>query len=529
MECFRNEFIRNKLHSFIRLGRYVIDSFVFVYRFVASHVHQFFIQLAYFFTIAMLGSVLLMLLKPSNPEFSPQYLDMLYLSTSALTVSGLSSVAMEDLSSSQIVVLTLLMFLGGQVFVSFLGLMLRSNQQSKPTYPTGNKIVAVELDTIEPASVAANIGEELELEEAITHLARTLSTSDLLNNRSVRYLGFVVFGYLASIHVLGFLLVFLYITHVPTARAILIKKGINVALFSASITVSSFANGGLIPTNENMAIFSKNAGLLLLLSGQILAGNLLFPLFLRLLVWFMGRVTKLERLKRMIRDPKELQYSYLLPKLPTAFLSSTVVGLLAVAVTMFSAIDWNSLLFDGLSSYQKIVNALFTVVNTRHSGENSIDCSLISPAVLVLIIAMMYLPPLTTFAPPNGDDQTKEEKVVPKRSWVLNLAFSQLVCNVIFVIVVCITERRRLRNDPLNFSTLNMIFEVISAYGNVGMSTGYSCSRLQQLHPESICHDKPYSFSGWWSDEGKMMIVLIMLYGRLKSFSTGTGKAWKLE
>ncbi|CAL5040996.1 unnamed protein product [Urochloa decumbens] len=279
-----------------------------------------------------------------------------------------------------------------------------------------------------------------------------------------------------------------------------------------------------------MAIFSKNAGLLLLLTGQILAGNLLFPLFLRLLVWFLGRVTKLERLKRMIRDPKELQYSYLLPKLPTAFLSSTVVGLLAVAVTMFSAIDWNSPLFDGLSSYQKFVNALFTVVNVRHSGENSIDCSLISPAVLVLIIAMMYLPPLTTFAPPNGDDKTKDEKVTPEHgSWVLNLAFSQLVCNVIFVIVVCITERRRLRNDPLNFSTLNMIFEVISAYGNVGMSTGYSCSRLQQLHPESICHDKPYSFSGWWSDEGKMMIVLVMLYGRLKSFSRVTGKAWKLE
>jgi Trk-type K+ transport system membrane component len=75
---------------------------------------------------------------------------------------------------------------------------------------------------------------------------------------------------------------------------------------------------------------------------------------------------------------------------------------------------------------------------------------------------------------------------------------------------------------------LREIFYLCSAYGNVGMSIGYSCSRLQQLHPESVCHDQPYSFSGWWSDEGKMLIVLIMLYGRLKAFSTGTGKAWKL-
>ncbi|OEL23601.1 putative cation transporter HKT9 [Dichanthelium oligosanthes] len=397
-----------------------------------------------------------MSLKPSNPDFSPQYLDMLFLSTSALTVSGLSTVTMEDLSSSQIAVLTLLMFVGGEVFVSFLGLMLRSNHQAKPTDPTGNKVVAIELDTVEPASVATNIGEETQLEEAIG--APTLSSNDLKNSRSVSYLGFVVFGYLAVIHVLGFLLVFLYITHVPTAREVLTKKGINVALFSASVTVSSFANGGLIPTNENMAIFSKNAGLLLLLAGQILAGNTLFPLFLRLLVWFLGRVTKLKGLELMIRYPKELRYCHLRPKLPTAFLSSTVVGLAAVAVTLFCAVDWNSPVFDGLNSSQKIVSALFMAVNAR------------------------YLPSSTMFAPPNGDDKTKDEKVEPKHgSLVRNLAFSQLGCNVIFIMVVCITERRRLRNDPLNFSMLNMIFEVISSARHVVSSSVFVC-RLVALH-----------------------------------------------
>ncbi|KAJ1260726.1 hypothetical protein BS78_10G254500 [Paspalum vaginatum] len=528
MESFHTEFIRSKMHSFFLLSRYVLDSFVSICRFVASHAHPFFIQLVYFLVIALLGSVLLMSLKPSNTDFSPQYIDMLFLSVSALTVSGLSTVTMEDLSSSQIAVLTLLMFAGGEVFVSFLGLMLRPNHQAKPTDPTGNKVVAVQLHTIEPVSAAANIGEELQLEEAM-HGASPLSSSDLRKSRSVRYLGIIVFGYLAAIHVLGFLLVFLYITHVPSARVILTKKGINVALFSASVTVSSFANAGLVPTNENMAIFSKNEGLLLLLIGQILAGNTLFPLFLRLLAWFLGRVTKLKGLSLMIRDPNELRYLYLLPKLQTVFLSSTAVGLAAVAVTLFCAIDWNSVVFDGLSSYQKIVNALFMAVNARHSGENSIDCSLISPAILVLFIVMMYLPSSTTFVPPNEDNKTKDEKVVPKQgSLVQRLAFSQLGCNIIFVMVACITERRRLRNDPVNFSTLNMIFEVISAYGNAGLSTGYSCSRLQQLHPESICHDKPYSFSGWWSDEGKLMLAFVMLYGRLKAFSMGTGKSWKL-
>jgi hypothetical protein len=240
MKGFNHEFIQSKIRSFIRLGTYVRDTFFFVCRFVGTHVHPFFIQLAYFLAIAVLGSVLLISLKPSNPAFSPQYIDMLFLSTSALTFTGLSTVTMEDLSSSQIVVLTMLMLVGGEIFVSFLGLMLRPNHQAKPTDPTGNKVVAVELDTIEPTNIDASIVEELQLEEAMCG-APTLSGSDLKNGRSVRYLGFVVFGYLAAIHVLGFLLVFLYIKRVPTARSILTKKGINIALFSASVTVSSFA------------------------------------------------------------------------------------------------------------------------------------------------------------------------------------------------------------------------------------------------------------------------------------------------
>ncbi|KAM3213296.1 hypothetical protein ACQJBY_065973 [Aegilops geniculata] len=530
VKSFYQDFIHTKLHSFSRISRYVVDSIVFIYRFITLHVHPFWIQLSYFLAIAILGSVLLMLLKPSNPEFSPPYIDMLYLSTSALTVSGLSTVKMEDLSSSQIVVLTLLMLVGGEIFVSLLGLMLRVNHQDMQDLPSMKiSSVPVELEVLDLANSMA-LCDESRLEEA-AHAIPPKKCTELKRSESVKCLGHVIFGYFAVIHVLGFLLVFLYITHVPTASAPLNKKGINIVLFSLSVTVSSFANAGLVPTNENMVIFSKNSGLLLLLSGQMLAGNTLFPLFLRLLVWFLGKLTKVKELRLMIKNPEQVHFANLLPRLPTVFLSSTVVGLAAAGVTLFCAVDWNSSVFDGLSSYQKTVNAFFMVVNARHSGENSIDCSLMSPAIIVLFIVMMYLPSSATFAPPSGDTRTTNENTKGKGkrgSLVQNLAFSPLGCNIIFVIVACITERRRLRNDPLNFSTLNMIFEVISAYGNVGISTGYSCSRLHQLHPEIICQDKPYSFSGWWSDGGKFLLVLVMLYGRLKAFMVSTGKSWKV-
>ena len=77
-----------------------------------------------------------------------------------------------------------------------------------------------------------------------------------------------------------------------------------------------------------------------------------------------------------------------------------------------------------------------------------------------LLAVFRYMLPLTTFAPPNGDGKTEDEKVVPKHeSLLLNYFRSSGVISS--VIVACITERRRLRNDPLNFSMFNMIFEVI--------------------------------------------------------------------
>lgn len=44
---------------------------------------------------------------------------------------------------------------------------------------------------------------------------------------------------------------------------------------------------------------------------------------------------------------------------------------------------------------------------------------------------------------------------------VKKLIFPPVACVIIFTIVACITERRKLLSDPLNFSTLNVIFEVV--------------------------------------------------------------------
>jgi hypothetical protein len=141
----------------------------------------------------------------------------------------------------------------------------------------------------------------------------------------------------------------------------------------------------------------------------------------------------------------------------------------------------------------------------RQAGENSVDCSLVAPAVLVLFLAMMSvtllraklkhttrqhvvrsltdfacqpttfrcIPASATFFSVHddggerkrsgaGEPECRDGAEKKKRRLSLNsMLLSPLACNAAAVMLACITERRSITGDPLNFSTFNVIFEVM--------------------------------------------------------------------
>lgn len=539
-----------RLHVLASTARHAASSSALV----AFRLTPLLLHLSYFLAIDLLGFLALVLLRPSSPAagaYRPRYVDVLFMSTSAVTVTGLATVEMEDLSASQLVVLTLLMLLGSEVFVSVLGLILESSRQQRGQSRRQDHDGRV---IRPPSSVTAAVRDEPDLEEAgntSNSQAPPSSSEDSSGHgdnhkercRAVRSLALVLSAYMAAVLVAGSVLVFAYVATVPTARDVLARKRLGAALFSVSATVSSFTNGGLLPTNESMAVFAANRGLLLLLTGQILAGCTLLPVFLRLAVgatrWVAravsaGRGGHDEEVEPVSveRSAAAAGFGHLLPSVPrAAFLAATVVAVAAAAAALLCCMNWNSAVFAGLTPGEKVTNAVFMAVNVRQAGENSVDCSLVAPAVLVLFLAMMCIPASATLLSVHdggsdrkrsgaGEAERKDGAEKKRRLSLNSMLLSPLACNAAAVMLACVTERRSIVGDPLNFSTFNVIFEVVSAYGNVGLSTGYACSRLLPAAAEATaaCHDKPYSFSGWWSDQGKLLLVLLMLYGRLKAF-----------
>ncbi|RLM64650.1 hypothetical protein C2845_PM16G19410 [Panicum miliaceum] len=143
-----------------------------------------------------------------------------------------------------------------------------------------------------------------------------------------------------------------------------------------------------------------------------------------------------------------------------------------------------------------------------------------------------YHPSDGSSLPNSADDLTLTEKGEDKSSGTLwkNFIISKPICLATFIILACITERKLMSLDPLNFNIFSIIFEVVScfqtimahispfcsAYGNVGYSLG-SCERL--LKPDATCKAVSYGFVGKWTGEGKLIIILVMFLGRFKRLS----------
>ncbi|CAI0628036.1 unnamed protein product [Linum tenue] len=581
-----NKFIHPLSSSLTRLahfGRSSMYPMTCFYRFLVVRVNSLFTHLCYFLSLSFVGYCFLKSLDTRLGAEVPRSIDFFFTAVSTATDSSMSTVEMEVFSDSQLLFMTFLMFVGGEVFVSLVGLIVKTSRMRRSWMMTQGDDRVIPTTTIgggdDPTSTPHrgdlelsvvpsdhhSIGSRDEEEGEISSSSSSLDDRErIFEYKSVRLLCYVVLCYLVATHILGVSVLSLYLALSSSARGVLREKGLKSFTFSLFTTVSTFASCGFLPTNENMIVFRKNTIMQLILIPQVLLGNTLFPPCLRLCVWAARKLmkSKSDQSDHLLRNTRRVGFYHLLPGRESVYLAATVAGFVAVQLALFCGTDWRSEGLKGMNPVEKLAGALFLTVNSRHSGESIVDLATVSTASLVVFVVMMYLPPYTSFLPTTGGEEEEEADQIKNQQETINysttgeiitrtrsrrrgrqssykhksnsnrllenVVVSQLSFLAIFVVLICITERHSMKEDPLNFSVFNIVLEVISAYGNVGFSMGYSCQRRINPSGAGDCRDKFTGLSGRWSDEGKVVLILVMLFGRLKKFNMAGGKAWKL-
>lgn len=82
------------------------------------------------------------------------------------------------------------------------------------------------------------------------------------------------------------------------------------------------------------------------------------------------------------------------------------------------------------------------------------------------------------------------------------------------VLVIVTIETSNFLADPVTFSVFNVIFEVVSAYGCVGISVGLPSAN--------------YSFAGGWHTASKVVLCAVMLRGRHRNLPVALDRAVRL-
>ncbi|KAL9614202.1 MAG: hypothetical protein Q9167_001290 [Letrouitia subvulpina] len=298
-----------------------------------------------------------------------------------------------------------------------------------------------------------------------------------------------------------------------------------------------------------------------------------YPVFLRLILWTFWVVCKSlpesEKCKeytvtlRFLLDHPRRCYTNLFPSRHTWWLLATLFALNGIDWIGFEVLNiGNDRLNNSLSPGTRAVDGFFQSLAVRSGGFYVVTIAYLRIGLLILYAIMMYVsvyPVVITmrnsnvyeerslgiFSEARPSDDQQEDQTTIKRSnskketlikelkrrvtyqppctdptetrgyFVRQQIRGQLAHDlwwvVVAVLLISIIETSQFERDPVTYSVFNIIFEVISGYGCVGLSVGLP--------------DQAYSFSGGWHKLSKMLLCAVMIRGRHRGLPVAIDRA----
>ncbi|CEP15149.1 hypothetical protein [Parasitella parasitica] len=336
---------------------------------------------------------------------------------------------------------------------------------------------------------------------------------------------------------------------------------IDMWLFSFFSSLSSFNNLGMSLVDASMVPFQSAPCILILSMILILAGNTAYAIILRLIIWFLYKITpktyimRRETFRYLLDHPRRC-YTTLFPATQTKWLLIVLIGITIVEFVSFIALNYWLPVLSNLDWGARIMDGLFQSVATRNAGYSVVDLMALNPGTQIVFIVAMYISvypvaismrnsnvyqerALGIYSGQDDDDgdydhssaptfvhqlkrqptltsiMTTSRKVIRKPDFfVMTQIQRQLTSEICWVIccifAICVIESESiLSSSPITMSTV--IYECVSAFGNVGASTGYpntSASQAQQYHTLS-----------------KLVLIILMYRGRHRGLPAAIDRA----
>jgi trk system potassium uptake protein TrkH len=251
------------------------------------------------------------------------------------------------------------------------------------------------------------------------------------------------------------------------------QEGTWLAIFHS---VSAWNNAGFSLFKDNLIGYQSSPLVIITIGCLIIFGGIGYQVILDMYLWLRDRIVK--------------KTSYLVFSLDFKVATSTTLILLVLGTIAIFCIEIrNDSVFGQLSLSDKILAAWFQSVSTRTAGFNSIDIGKMTNAGLFIMIALMFIG-----ASPGGTGggiktttlrvltsctnailQGKEEVLLYNRKIAISLilkavgvVFGSLATVIVATVLISIT-------DP-KLAFIQILFEVVSAFGTVGLSTGITAT-----------------------------------------------------
>lgn len=259
------------------------------------------------------------------------------------------------------------------------------------------------------------------------------------------------------------------------------------AIFHA---VSSFCNAGFSLSRDGLVPFVGAPGVCAIVMALIVLGGVGFPV--------LSELSDMARMRFARRRPNRLS-------LHTRTVLIASAGLIVVGAVATACLEWRASL-AALPVPERLLAALFQSVSMRTAGFNTVDVAAFSPAGLMLTCLLMFIGAspggtgggvkTTTFAALLATFRAElrgpsEPRLLGRRlpettvRRAVAVSFASAVILTGVVLFLLISERH---------APLALVFEAVSAFGTVGLSTGLTASL---------------------SVPGKLVIIATMLVGRV--------------